>query len=252
MHKKSSYVLTIDPIAMERCFLVGEILADDYEQPYLEYGLIGLAAKSEPLHVVATPLLPGQHVTGASVHQAGRDVLRLRRESQRLSERLGVTLVPIAFVHRHPIGCDVMSSVDEEFLLGPLVDQVATVIVLSEKRLVRRGEFDCDCWKTKHPYKRGGNARTSRGTVRVEHGVAFSIIVSTFGDRMFSVHSAQKQWCPWCHRSVVRLVPAELHISPNRQLTAGERHKLRRALEIEIEAKLAFDPRPLGIAGESS
>jgi hypothetical protein len=140
--EKPRPILYIKPEALERCFLVANILEQVFERPNLEYGLIGLARKDDPLHVVATPLLPGQYVNAATVFLPGHNVFRLRSEMANLSKRLG-PLLPIAFIHRHLGGC-LMSSIDDEFL-PVLADQVSTAFVKQEFREILQGEFDCDC-----------------------------------------------------------------------------------------------------------
>lgn len=235
---KEQYVLTIDPVAMERCFLVADILSEDYNRDYTEYGFCGLAAQQKPLHVLATPLLHGQRVTAGSVYQAGQDVFRLREEMNILSKRMGQALVPIAFVHRHPGGCG-MSFTDVEFLTGPFIDQVSTVVRLHETRVIQPGEFDCGCREMKRLNRQGPGEGTLGKPMRIEYGICFSLIVNR--EREFSIDAACKYWCVFCHKPLVSLVPAELCISPKRQLTKKERRKLKRQLVVEIEAKLRFE-----------
>ncbi len=239
MQAETVYVLSIDPVAMERCFLVADILAEVYEEPYTEYGLIGLATQSKPFHIVATPVLPGQRVTAVSVYQSGHNVFRLRREMHILSERLGQPLVPIAFIHRHPGGCG-MSLTDEEFLTGPFVDQVSTVVTLSERRIIQPGDFSCHCEEIERLVQQSLRGNAEREPVTIEYSICFSIIVNR--EREFSIDAAREQFCPFCKKSTVRLVPANLHVSPGEQLTEGKLRKLRRQLEVEIEAKLQFEP----------
>lgn len=224
---------------MERCFLVANILAEVYEDPYTEYGLIGLATQSKPFHVVATPVLPGQRVTAVSVYQSGYDVFRLRREMHFLSERSGLPLVPIAFIHRHPGGCG-MSLTDEEFLTGPFVDQVSTVVTLSEKRIVQLGDFSCRCEGIERLVRQNLRDNAERELTKIEYSVCFSIIVNR--GRESSIYAARKQFCPFCKKSTVHLVPAAIHISAGDQPTEDKMRKLRSQLEVEIEAKLQFEP----------
>ena len=97
-------VLRFDREALERCYEVARVLDEDFDRPMTEYALLGLARASDPLRVIATPLLPRQRVTPASVEQRGSGVLAMRREIEATSAQLGEPLVPITFVHRHP-GC---------------------------------------------------------------------------------------------------------------------------------------------------
>ena len=239
MSAETIYVLSFDPVAMERCFLVADILAEVYEELYTEYGLIGLATQSKPFHVVATPVLPGQRVTTVSVYQSGHNVFRLRREMNILSERLGQPLVPIAFIHRHPGGCG-MSYTDEEFLTGAFADQVSTVVTLSERRIIQPNDFSCRCEEIERLVQQSLRDNAEREPVTIEYSICFSIIVNR--EREFSIDAAREQFCPFCKKSTVRLVPATLHISSEEQLTEGKLRKLRRQLEVEIEAKLRFEP----------
>ena len=54
--------LAFDPIALERCFLVADLLAEEFAHPALEYALVGLSTASQPLHIRWTLLLPGQRL----------------------------------------------------------------------------------------------------------------------------------------------------------------------------------------------
>jgi len=235
---QSQYVLTIDRLAMERCFIVADILADVYGQDYTEYGLIGLAKQSEPFHIVATPLLHGQQVTDLSVYQAGYDVFRLRDEMDILSKRLGQPLVPIAFIHRHPSSCG-MSIIDEQFLTEVFVNQVSTVVTLQEMRIIKPGEFDCSCAEMERLSSQNKETKSFGRQVKIEYGVCFSIIINR--DRQFSIDAAKKEWCPFCNKSQVSLASADLRENQKRSLTEEERKKLRKQLEVEIEAKLRFE-----------
>ena len=114
-HSDSEVLLSFDPLVLERCYLVADILHDEFAESYMEYGLLGLADESKPFHVVATPLLVGQNVTTASVEQPGRQVLRMREEMETLSHRMQRQLVPIAFIHRHPSCCEA-SATDDAFI----------------------------------------------------------------------------------------------------------------------------------------
>ena len=88
MLEKSVYELSCDPRALEKCFLVADILADCYGKPYVEYALAGLADRTRPFHLLKTVVLPGQEVTSACVYQSGFNVFRLREEAAVLSKRL--------------------------------------------------------------------------------------------------------------------------------------------------------------------
>lgn len=249
MPRISPYVLSFDPAALERCFLVAEILRKRFDEPYLEYGLIGLALLSAPLHVVATLLLPGQEVSAGNVHQSGLDVLRLRREVDLLSKRMRLALVPISFVHRHPGGCG-MSSIDEEFLLGPFVDQVSTAVAFNETKVLEPDDFGRCCPRMEELTSRTRHRGADEVTVQIEYGLAFSLIVNA--EREYSIQAARKATCPFCDASHVRLLPAMLRVKPDRRLSPQECHKLRKLLDVEVEAKIRFAPRRAAIVDGSS
>jgi hypothetical protein len=76
--------------------------------------------------------------------------------------------------------------------------------------------------------------------VRVEYGIAFSIIVS--GSHKFAIHGACKKWCPYCgKKSTVGPIQARLRIRPKRKLKRSQRLNLWRELEAEIQAKIELD-----------
>ena len=118
--------LSIEALAFERCIETAHVLRDVFAQPELEYAMLGLADEARLHHVVATPLLVGQHVTRSTVEQPGRQVLRMRGVIEALSRHWGRRLLPVAFIHRHPRGCEA-SRTDLDFLHGPFVDQVSTL-----------------------------------------------------------------------------------------------------------------------------
>jgi hypothetical protein len=217
---------------------MADIFAEEYDDPYSEYGLIGLSTQSKPFHVVSTPILTGQQVTAGSVYQSGYNVFRLRREVDLLSERFGQPLVPISFIHRHPGGCGI-SLTDEKFLTGSFVAQISTVVILSEKRTIQPDDFNCYCEGIERLIQRNLKNNAECEPVTIEYGVCFSIIVNR--EREFSIYAARKQFCPFCNGSTVSLVPATLHICPANDLTEDKLSKMRSQLEVEIEAKLEFE-----------
>jgi hypothetical protein len=236
------YVLTVEPIAMERCFLVADILAEIYNQEHLEYGLIGLATQANPFHVVATPLLPRQQISYCSVHVRGNDVFRIRREMDILSKRMGQPLVPITFIHRHPGACG-MSSIDSEFL-RVFIDQVSAVYTLEDRREVGPEELDCHCIRIRQKSQRHSMHRPAR----IEYSVCFSLVVNR--RREISIDAVRKQWCPFCHKPSVKFVDSKLDINTKLYIADNERDKLKKHLEVEIEAKVIFD-RKLSTIGKN-
>jgi hypothetical protein len=227
------FVLSFDSIALERCFCVAEVLAEAFEMPSLEYALIGLSSSDRPLHIVRTPLLPGQRVTSGSVEQAGSAVFRLRREIQELSLRAGRSLLPVAFIHRHPGRSCRPSETDEKFLRGVFVDQVSTVLTLPglPSNAPVSCPYGCDAPRQDGP---------SHDSALLEPGVAFSLIVS--GSRNYELHAAAKYRCPICRSSWVSDVPAKL-AKLGGPLPAKRLARLKEALKQEIEEK--FDPSDL-------
>jgi hypothetical protein len=229
--------ITIEPVALERCFLVADILAEDYESPFIEYGLMALSTSKNPFHIVHTPLLPNQRVTAARVFQAGLDVLVLRREVEILSKRRGEQLIPVGFVHRHMYGC-MMSGIDSEFLTTVLIDQISTVVASRQSRLLESEELDCDCLMA-DSIETNSLRMGVKHRLMIECGFCFSIIVTRSRD--IAVFGAEKLWCPQCEKPSVRIIDTSLSVSPERELTNDQRNSLRKQLEIEIESKINFE-----------
>jgi hypothetical protein len=228
--------LSFDRIALERCFLVADVLAEEFARPSLEYALIGLSDSRRPLHVVRTPLLPGQRVTPLSVEQPGSAVLRLRREIQGTSLRARRRLLPVVFVHRHPGRSCSPSLTDEAFLRGVFVDQVSTIVTLPELASSAPVRSPCGC----NEPRRDGPGSASAGE---EPGAAFSLIVSR--QRDYELHAVAKHRCPVCESSWVCDVPAKLESGPDGPLPPKRLASLRGDLKQEIEMK--FDPRDLEV-----
>ena len=236
--RASEVLLSFDPLALERCYLVAEILHDEFAEPFVEYGLLGLADQAKPFHVVATPLLPGQSVTAASVEQPGRQVLRMRDEMETLAHRMQRQLVPIAFIHRHPSCCDA-SITDDVFLRGVFVDQVSTVVSFEEVRPVDAADPPCSC-----PGVQGllrDSSRSGRGLVelRSEYAIAFSLIVNR--ERDHRLYAVRKATCSFCGRSALSEVPARIAPDPRSRVSERDRAGLRSPLEREIREKISFD-----------
>jgi hypothetical protein len=235
-HRASELVLSFDPLALERCYLVADILLEEFDEPFAEYGLLGLADRMEPFRVIATPLLVGQSVTAGKVEQPGRQVLRMRDEMERLAHRLQRPLVPIAFIHRHPGHCDA-SATDESFLRGVFVDQVSTVVSFRDAPRLDAADSPCPCVRDRgrNPAGVGEGPPKFRG----EHSVAFSLIVNR--ERDHRLYAVRKATCGFCGRSAVSDVPAR--IGPGLPLPVSERDRvaMRGPLEREIRAKISFD-----------
>lgn len=235
--EQSELLLAFDPVALERCFLIAEILDEDCPAGPIEYALLGLASAENPFHVIVTPLLPGQRVTAASVDQPGHAVLRMRREIETLSSQMQRRLVPIAFVHRHPRQCDA-SAIDEAFLTGVWIDQVATLVSFEELRPVTLDDFSCRCAEfNAHGRRREANGRDLE-RIRVDVGVCFSLIVNGLGEHR--LYAARKDRCSRCGESAVRQVPARLLLDHSRVISEPEREAIRKSLSEEIEAKIEF------------
>jgi len=231
--------LGFEPLALERCFLVSDILHDDFGEPHAEYALLGLSTDADPFHVVATPLLPGQRVTRSTVEQPGRQVLRMRDEIEALSSRMRRQLLPIAFIHRHPRRCDA-SRIDDEFLRGVFLDQVSTVVSFEEVYAAGDRSGPCGCPDTQRLLREAASRGEDPPALPGEIGIAFSLIVNR--EREHRLYAARKRSCPSCDRVEVRDVPARLAMDPQRYATAGDRAALRRQLSEEIAEKVHFDP----------
>ena len=237
-------VLAFDALALERCFLASDILHDDYGDPKSEYALLGLASEDDPFRVIATPLLPGQHVTPSTVDQSGHGVLRLRREIQALSERMRRRLVPISFVHRHPGDCEA-SAVDREFLRGVFIDQVSTAISWREPAQVEAERPPCGCPEMQRLWREALCTRGVGRQLRLECALCFSLIVNR--ERDHRLYAARCETCLLCGRRQVREVPARLAIDAGLPLSERQRRLLRERLAGEIAAKVVFEPRPAGL-----
>jgi hypothetical protein len=240
--------LSFDALALERCFLAADILADDFASPRSEYAMLGLATEDDPFHVIATPLLRGQRVTVSTVEQSGHDVLRMRREIESLSARMGRRLVPITFVHRHPGPCTA-SVVDREFLTGVFIDQVSTAISWTEAVPIGPGHPRCGCAGMVQLWR---DAAFTGGVIRnlhQEYAVCFSLIVN--GERDYEIYAARVDTCPMCGRRQVREIPAQLESAGRVILSTSQRDALRRRLALEIAEKVVFDPTPAPALAET-
>jgi len=231
-------VLSFHPVALERTFVVADILAERYDEPFVEYGILGLGQQSNPFHVLETPILPGQRASVNFVFQPGRQVLHTRREIELLSKRRKHPLVPIALVHRHPGACG-MSSIDVDFFVNVFVNHIATAVLLREPYVPGGEDFGCGCGTSRTRKQQTGG---SAPEVTIDYAVAFSLIVNR--SREYSIDAVRKSWCPFCAKPQVRLLPAELRVQPVRTLSESERRRIRSTLDVEIEAKIEFDKAP--------
>jgi hypothetical protein len=232
-------VLRFEPEALERCYATASIVDERFGRPPFEYALLGLAPATDPLRVVATPLLPRQRVTPSSVEQPGRGVFAMRREIEALSERQGRQLVPICFIHRHPGSCN-PSVIDLEFLTGPLLRQLST-----------RVRFDgldpddpyCDaCWT---PAPGGAGPDESPGSVArlgSRTGLAFSLIVNAA--REHQIYAATRTECSVCKGPAIRFLAARLAIDGAAPWSRHERALCQASLREEIAAKIEFTSQP--------
>ena len=193
--------LTLEASALERCFLAADILDEVYGEPLVEYGLLGLAHPSHPFHVVETPLLTGQSVTGNSVIQSGANVLRMRREIAALAQDRNAPLLPITFIHRHPKDCR-PSNVDNEFLSGVFIDQISTATTFQESLRGEPADFLCPKCASSMPSRVRRAQRRDESTVEIEYAVCFSLIVNK--ERQHSITAVRKQFCPACGEGQLR------------------------------------------------
>jgi len=239
-HWDSEVRLSFDPLALERCYLVADILDDEFAEPYLEYGLLGLADESNPLRVVATPLLVGQSVTAGSVEQPGRQVLRMRDEMELLSHLMRRRLVPIAFIHRHPSSCDA-SLTDDEFLRGVFIDQVSTVVSFREVRWIDASDPPCACPVVRRLFRCSLGDGSDLVELQSEFGMAFSLIVNR--ERDHRLYAVRKETCPFCDESAVSDVAARIDPDPRSPASELDRAAMRSRLVQEIRAKISFGGR---------
>ncbi len=231
-------VIRITPEAMERCYVAGEILRNVLDAPDLEYGLIGLADWSHPLHVIATPLLPGQRVSSGEVYQAGHAVLRMRREIGMLSKQTGLRLVPTMFIHRHLHRTEA-SHVDHEFLTTVFIDQVSTVVRFRDTS--RPGvRAVCRRCMAKEPGLERPSESFHRPTAECrEYGIAASLIVNL--QRNHSLYAVRKERCSNCDEYYTTYLPAVLRVTPQQALGDSMLEGLRKTLRAEIKAKVSFE-----------
>jgi hypothetical protein len=238
--------LSIDPSAFERCFVTGQILAEDYEQAGMEFGLLGLSALDDPLHVLATLLLSGQRVTPVSVEQSGHAVLHMRREIAALSNRMGRQLVATTFIHNHN-GSPDASITDDEFLTGPFVDQVSTAVAFVEVLPVNTADLHCDCATGELCWRERVANSLYPDMVRIEFSLAFSLIITRQRDHR--LYAARKDHCTQCRRSRVRFVPARLALDATQLISNAELEAMRELLRREIAEKVEFTPQSLEMEG---
>jgi hypothetical protein len=239
--RDTELLLSFDPQVLEPCFLIAEILDAEFDEPAMEYGLLGLADERAPFHVLATPLLIGQSVTPSKVEQPGRQVLRMRDEVDALSRQMQRRLVPISFIHRHNRSCDA-SITDHVFLRGVFIDQVSTVVSFDEVRRIDATDPPCACSEMRSLFGRASADGDELVELRGEYGVAFSLIVNRM--REHAVYAVRKTTCPLCGRSEVRGVPARITPDPSCLVSAPDNAAMRSQLIREIEAKIRFAPTP--------
>jgi hypothetical protein len=230
------FVLFMEPAALERCFLIADVLAEEHGDPSSEYALIGLARRSRPFHVFDVLMLGGQEVTSGSVRVAGRNVAKAAREMDQVAERIGEAVFCPLFVHRHPPGSVDPSDVDDLFLIHVFVEQIATAARFSEIRVVTPSDWECDCFDRLDSHAMAPRAGRLERAMRVEFSVAFSLILNR--RRQFSIDSAEILYCPECGAPRTRLAPAVLAL-PNRWMTSGVPDpQLKHDLATEIGRKI--------------
>jgi hypothetical protein len=244
--RDSEVRLSIDLSAYERCFLTGQILAEDYAQDRMEFGLLGLSALDEPLHVLATLLLTNQRVTPVSVEQSGHSVLRMRSEIAALSSRMGRRLVATTFIHSHN-GSPDASITDDEFLTGPFLDQVSTAVAFEEILPIDTVDSHCGCVAGEPRWRERLADPRNPAMMRIEFGLAFSLIVTRRRD--CRLYAARRDRCALCRSSRVRFVPARLVLDATQPISDAEREAMRELLRREISQKIEFAPQPRWMEG---
>ena len=238
-HWGSELLLSFDPLALARCYLTADILSEEFDQPAMEYGMLGLADEQAPFHVLATPLLVGQSVSPHRVEAPGRQVLRMRDEVAALSHQMGRRLVPISFIHRHRALCDA-SITDHVFLRGVFIDQVSTVVSFDEVRRIDPADPPCACTEMQRLLGEASSNGNGLVELRGESGVAFSLIVNRLRDHR--IYAVRKATCPLCGRSKVCEVPARIIPDPHSLESTLDGVVTRSQLKREIETKVRFDP----------
>lgn len=226
------------PEALARCFLVAQVLRERFDEPLLEYAMLGVARASDPRHVVATPLLHGQDVATCYVEASGRNVLKMRSEMAELGRRFGERLVPTCFVHRHPSVSVDPSDTDIRFASEVLINQVSAVHTSTVSQVLTP-EFhsrDRTHAGSVHCPLSDGGAQPRRA--QVESSVAFSLIVSATGERY--VFAVRRDWCPACGVPRTYLVPATLVREPEEAFAESALDRLRAELEVEVEQKITL------------
>jgi hypothetical protein len=229
-------VMWIDPTALERCFQVADLVDELFGRPDIEFAMLGLAARSCPLHVVATPLLWGQEVSMIGVYQSGHNVLRMRAEIATLAARLGQPLIPVAFIHSHHCGECAASAVDHDFLSRVFINHVAPLAAFRCIRRVRRGQSWCDCLPASPRRDRSSRDQGRWAYVPVEYSVAFSLIINRSRDRR--LYAVRQEICPSCGTERIFEIPAQMIISPERTLSEAECECIRTQLRPEFLAKI--------------
>ncbi len=230
-------MLRFEREALERCYATADILAEDFGRPATEYALLGLAPAADPLTVVATPLLPRQRVTPASVEQPGRGVFAMRREIEALSESQGRRLIPISFIHRHPSSC-AASTIDLDFLVGPFLRQLSTVVRFDG---LAWADSCCSSSSAAAPCPLAPDEDPGTGArLGSQSGLAFSLIVNRM--REHRLYAATRAECPLCSGPDIRLLPARLSSDGEAHFSRKERASLQASLREEISAKIEFLP----------
>jgi hypothetical protein len=233
-------VLRFEPEALERCYAAADILDEDFGRPTMEYALLGLASATDPLRVVATPLLPRQRVTSASVDQPGHGVFAMRREIEALSESQGRRLIPISFIHRHPGSC-AASAIDLDFLTGPFLRQLSTLV-----RFDGLAPEDLCCASCSAPAPGPAAADEDPGSAArpgSRSGLAFSLIVNR--RREHWLYAATRTDCSVCTGPVIRLLPARLASDGEALFSRKERALRQASLREEIAAKIELPSETL-------
>ncbi len=227
--------LRFEPEALERCYAIADVLDEDFDRPLTEYALLGLSLASDPLRVIATPLLPRQRVTPASVEQRGRGVLAMRREIEALSARLREPVVPIVFIHRHPGSC-IASDTDLTFLYGPFLSQLSTVVRFDG---LFPGDLRCSPCQADFPTVSAPVVDPGTGLRPGDRfGLAFSLIVNA--QRKHRIYAAARIDCPTCGCGRVCPLDARLAEDSGAPWSQGDSTLLHSQLREEILRRLEF------------
>ena len=114
-------------------------------------------------------------------------------------------------------------------------DTVSSLLWFKKIRKLNIEDFDCDCLRLRNP-ERGVLESNQICRKAIEYSMCFSLVVNR--ERMAELTVVEKRYCAYCGTPSVRIENAKVCISPKERLSSRQLQRLRRALEVEIEAKV--------------